>query len=239
MKVVILCGGKGTRLREETVFKPKPMVMVGDRPILWHIMKLYSHYGFNDFVLCLGYKGEMIKDYFDKNKIPNWKITFVDTGLECETGSRIAKAKKYLDEDQDNNFFLTYGDGVSSVDINKLLNFHKEKNAVVTLTGVRPISPFGVVEIQVGLVKSFREKPKSDDWINGGFFVCNKKVFDYLSSDGSCVFEQEPLRLLATKGELAAYQHNEFWQCVDTFKDLKGLSHLYDKGQRPWMVWEA
>ena len=239
MKVVILCGGRGTRLREETEFRPKPMVMVGNQPILWHIMKLYSYHGFNDFVLCLGYKGGMIKDYFDKNQIPNWKITFAETGLENETGSRIAQIKKYLDEDWDDNFLLTYGDGIANIDINKLLNFHKEKKAVVTLTGVRPTSPFGVVEIQDGLAKSFREKPKSSDWVNGGFFVCNKKVFDYLSSDDSCVLEQGPLRALAVKGELAAYCHDDFWQCVDTFKDLKGLAHLYNQGRRPWMVWET
>jgi len=237
MKTVILCGGKGTRLHEETEYKPKPMVLVGGKPILWHIMKLYSHYGFNDFVLCLGYKGEMIKDYFDKNKIPGWNIIFADTGLECQTGGRVAQIKKYLGEDE--NFFLTYGDGVSNVDINKLLDFHKEKNKIVTLTGVRPVSPFGVLEIKDSLVKSFREKPKTDNWINGGFFVCNKKVFDFLSSDENCVLEQEPFRAIAAKSELAVYCHDDFWQCLDTFKDLKGLSYLYDKGERRWMVWES
>lgn len=237
MKVVILCGGKGTRLREETEYRPKPMVVVGDKPILWHIMKLYSHYGFNDFVLCLGYKGEMIEDYFDKNKIPGWNIVCVKTGLESQTGSRIAKIKEYLGKDE--NFFLTYGDGVANININKLLNFHKEKNKTVTLTGVKPFSPFGILEIQSDLVKSFKEKPKTDSWVNGGFFVCNKKVFDYLSLDDNCIFEQKPLQALAAKGELAAYCHDDFWQCMDTFKDLKGLSYLYDKGERRWMVWEA
>lgn len=260
MKVVILCGGKGTRLREETEYKPKPMVLVGDRPILWHIMKLYSHYGFNDFILCLGYKGEVIKDYFlnydelnhdftlklgshDKQIIyhrketPAWNITFTETGLECETGSRIAKIKKHLEEE--GNFFLTYGDGVANVDIRSLLNFHREKNKTVTVTGIRPTNPFGVIEVDEGLVKTFAEKPQSKDWTNGGFFVCNKRVFDYLSPDGNCVFEKEPLRTLAAEGELSIYHHHDFWHCVDTFKDVKGLASLYEQGVRPWMVWES
>lgn len=239
MKAVILCGGKGTRLREETEYKPKPMVLVGDKPILWHIMKLYSHYGVNDFVLCLGYKGEMIKDYFTENAMPEWNITFADTGLECHTGGRIAKIKKYLEMEDDENFFLTYGDGVANVDIKKLLDFHISKNKIATITGVKPVSPWGVLEIQSGLVKSFVEKPKTDNWINGGFFVCNRRIFDYLPLDDDCVFEQEPLRSLSAKDELAVYCHDDFWKCVDTFKDLTGLSQLYDKGERRWMVWES
>lgn len=259
MKTVILCGGRGTRLREETEFRPKPMVMVGDRPILWHIMKLYSHYGFNDFVLCLGYKGDVIKDYFlnyeelnhdftlklgsgvkeivhhDK-KMPSWNITFVDTGLDCETGSRVAKAKKYLEGEED--FFLTYGDGVANVDLKNLLSCHREKNRVVTVTSVRPTNPFGIIEAKDGIVKSFFEKPQSKEWANGGFFVCNKKIFDHLSEDGNCIFEKEPLRGLAVKGDLITYHHNGFWHCVDTLKDVKGLANLYDRGNRPWMVWE-
>lgn len=258
MKVVILCGGKGTRLREETEYKPKPMVMVGDKPILWHIMKLYSYYGFNDFILCLGYKSEIIRDYFlnydeihhdftlklgpgqkkilyhDK-KTPNWNITFAETGLECETGSRIARVKKYLDGEK--NFFLTYGDGVANVNIKDLFAYHKKKNKIVTVTSIKPTNPFGIIEVEKGLVKSFSEKPQSKDWVNGGFFVCNKKIFDYLSDDSACVFEKEPLRGLTAKGELATYHHNDFWHCVDTLKDIKGLAHLYDQGHRPWMVW--
>ena len=260
MKAVILCGGKGTRLREETEFKPKPMVMVGDKPILWHIMKLYSYYGVNDFILCLGYKGEMIKEYFlnydeythdftlqlgsgekkilhHDNTTPNWNITFADTGQEAETGNRIARIKKYLGGDE--NFFLTYGDGVANVDIPELLKYHEEKGKTVTVTGIKPRNPFGVLEVDAGLVSTFAEKPKSNDWTNGGFFVCGKKVFDYLSDDGACIFEQTPLRKLAAEGNLAIYQHGDFWHCVDTFKDLKGLDHLYQKGERPWMVWES
>ena len=259
MKVVILCGGRGTRLREETEFKPKPMVLVGDCPILWHIMKLYSHYGFNDFILCLGYKGEMIKDYFlnydeanhdftlnlgpegkqiihHEKETPRWNITFADTGLDCETGSRIKRIEKYLDDDK--NFFLTYGDGVADVNIKKLLDFHEEKGKTITVTGIRPTNPFGVIEVDDGLVKTFAEKPQSKDWTSGGFFVCDKKIFSHLSGDGTCVFEKGPLRALATEGELAVYHHNDFWHCVDTFKDVKGLASLHEQGIRPWMVWE-
>ena len=260
MKTVILCGGRGTRLREETEFRPKPMVMVGDRPILWHIMKLYSHYCFNDFVLCLGYKGEQIKEYFlnydelnhdftlklgqgvkqvvhYEKKTPAWNITFVDTGLESETGSRLAKVQKYLAGEE--NFFLTYGDGVANVDLKNLLSHHQQKSKTVTVTSVRPINPFGIIEAESGMVKSFLEKPQSKEWVSGGFFVCNKKLFDYLSTDDSCVLEKEPLQNIAVKGELAVYHHNDFWHCVDTLKDVKGLAHLYDQGNRPWMVWEA
>lgn len=259
MKVVILCGGKGTRLREETEYKPKPLIMVGDRPILWHIMKLYSHYGFNDFVLCLGYKGEMIKDYFlnyderahdftlklgsgekkimhHGNATPNWNITFADTGLDCDTGSRVARIKKYIGNDED--FFLTYGDGVANVNILELLKHHKERGKTVTVTGIQPPNPFGVIEVNEGLVKTFAEKPQSQDWTNGGFFVCNRRVFDKLSDDGKCVFEQKPLRNLAQKGELVVYHHKDFWHCVDTLKHMEGLNALYVKGNRPWMVWE-
>lgn len=260
MKVVILCGGKGTRLREETEFRPKPLVLVGDKPILWHIMKLYSHYGYNDFVLCLGYKGDMIKQYFlnydelthdftlqlgsgkknifhHKNDTPHWNITFSDTGLECETGSRIARIKKYLGEDED--FFLTYGDGVANVNIPALLAYHKEKNKTVTVTGIKPPNPFGVLEVEEGLVRTFAEKHQSKDWTNGGFFVCNKKVFDYLDDSGACTFEQGPLGHLAHKNELAVYRHDDFWHCVDTLKHVEGLNAIYQKGARPWMVWEG
>lgn len=262
MKVVILCGGRGTRLSEETEFKPKPMVMVGNRPILWHIMKLYSHYGYNDFVLCLGYKGEMIKDYFLKhdelahdftlqlgsgvkqvnhhgNTTPHWNITFADTGIECETGSRIARVRKYLN-DSDDSFFLTYGDGLADVHMPSLLEHHKRAGKIITVTSIRPPNPFGVLEINDdGLVTSFAEKHQSKDWTNGGFFVCNKKVFDYIDDSGKCIFEQGPLGEIAHKGELIAYKHQNFWHCVDTLKHLDGLNSLYQKGQRPWMVWES
>jgi glucose-1-phosphate cytidylyltransferase len=260
MKIVILCGGKGTRLREETEFRPKALVAVGNKPILWHVMKLYSHYGFNDFILCLGYKGEMIKDYFlnydelshdftlnlgsgkkeihhYNNTTPAWNITFADTGLECETGSRIARIKKYIGDDED--FFMTYGDGVANVNIPALLQYHKEKARVVTVTGIKPPNPFGVLEVESGLVTSFAEKHQSKDWTNGGFFVCNKKMFDYLSDDGECIFEQGPLNQLSHQGQLAVYQHNDFWHCVDTLKHVEGLNSLYHKGTRPWMAWES
>ena len=259
MKVVILCGGTGTRLKEETEYKPKPLVMVGDRPILWHIMKLYSHYGFNDFVLCLGYKGDMIKDYFlkydelahdftlklgagDKQIIHhekatlNWNITFANTGLDCMTGSRIARIKKYIGNDEE--FFLTYGDAVANVDIANLYRYHKEKGKAVTVTGIQPPNPFGVIEAENGIVSTFTEKPQSGDWANGGFFVCNKSIFNELSSEGHMVFEEKPLRTVAARGDLAIYNHKDFWHCVDTFKHLEGLNAHYNKQHRPWMVWE-
>ena len=259
MKVIILCGGQGTRLREETEYRPKPLVMVGNRPMLWHIMKLYSHYGYNDFVLCLGYKGEMIKNYFlnydelahdftlhlgsgkkevlhHQNTTPRWSITFADTGQSCETGSRIARIRQYIGDDEE--FMLTYGDAVADVNLADLYKFHQERGKTVTVTGVQPPSPFGVMATNEGLVKAFTEKPQSEDWTNGGFFVCNNKIFDYLSSDGTTVFEQEPLKRLASEGELAIYHHRNFWHCVDTFKHLEGLNAYYKKGNRQWMIWE-
>ena len=259
MKVVILCGGQGTRLREETEYRPKPLVMVGDRPILWHIMKLYSHYGFHEFILCLGYKGDMIKNYFlnydelahdftlqlgsgkkeiyhHANKTPDWNITLADTGQTCETGSRIARIQTYIGNDEE--FFLTYGDAVADVNIADLYRYHREKGKMVTVTGIQPLNPFGVLKTQEGVVTSFTEKPQSQDWTNGGFFVCNKRVFDFLSLDGSTVFEQEPLRQIALKGQFAIYQHNKFWYCVDTMKHLEDLNAMHKQGDRPWMVWE-
>ena len=214
MKVVILCGGRGTRLNEETEFKPKPLVHIGGLPILWHIMKIYSFYGFNDFVLCLGYKGEMIREYFlnldwfnndftlqlgykhrkilkHGKKGIKWNITFVDTGEETQTGGRVLKIKKYITED---NFLLTYGDGLSNVNINKLVNFHLSIGKIATLTAVHPMSPFGIIEIKDGLVKSFKEKPRLEGMINGGFFALNKKIFKYL--DENSILEEEPLRKL-------------------------------------------
>ncbi len=259
MKTVILCGGRGTRLREETEYRPKALVTVGDKPILWHIMKLYSHHGFNDFILCLGYKGEMIKDYFlnydelahdftlqlgsgtkkiihHDNSTPNWNITFADTGLDTETGSRIARIQKYLGDDEE--FFLTYGDGLADVNIPALYKFHKSRGKIATVTGIKPPNPFGVLDVENGLVNTFAEKPQLKDWANGGFLVCDKKVFNYLSDDRSCIFEETPLRSLAHDGQLAVFHHNDFWHCVDTLKHVEGLNNLYRKGQRPWMVWE-
>ncbi|OGZ42381.1 MAG: glucose-1-phosphate cytidylyltransferase [Candidatus Ryanbacteria bacterium RIFCSPHIGHO2_02_FULL_45_43] len=260
MKVVILCGGRGARLSEETEVQPKPLVRIGERPILWHIMKLYSHYRYNDFILCIGYKGEMIKNYFlnydemhhdftlklgsgekqihhyGKNT-PKWNITFVDTGgPEAETGSRIARVRPYLEDDEE--FFLTYGDGVTNININKLYEYHKEKRKVATVTGIKRADRFGVLEVDDGLANKFAEKPQMAGMTNGGFFVLNKKIFDYLSEQTTCVFEKEPLLNLVKDKQLAVYYHDDFWQCVDTQKDLMGLNSLYRKGHTPWMVWD-
>jgi len=257
MKVVILCGGVGTRMKEETEFKPKPMVRIGEKPILWHIMKIYSHYGFNDFILCLGYKGDMIKEYFlnydcmnndftidlgCKDKISfygnhcesNWRVTLADTGLETNTGGRIKKIEKYVDGD---TFFATYGDGVADINLKKLLEHHKTKGGVATLTAVHPLSRYGVIESDdEDMIKGFKEKPKLDGWINAGFFVFNKDVFDYL--DGNCVLEKTPMERLSGKGELAVYHHSGFWQCMDTFKDSELLNHLWSSSSAPWRVWK-
>jgi glucose-1-phosphate cytidylyltransferase len=259
MKVVILCGGKGTRLHEETEFKPKPLVQIGGMPILWHIMKIYSSYGFRDFILCLGYKGSMIKDFFlhyeeltndftlnlrsldsrihyhNTEKLEDWNITFVDTGLETQTGGRIARIKDLIKDDDD--FFLTYGDGLSNVDINALLNYHYEKNRVLTLTGVHPPSPFGIITVKDGIVTSFKEKPKLEGFVNGGFFVCSKRMFDYISTDVNCIFEEKPMKRLTKEGQLAVYEHTDFWQAMDTQKHVNELNKIWDSGKAPWKIW--
>ncbi|MBU4580262.1 glucose-1-phosphate cytidylyltransferase [Patescibacteria group bacterium] len=260
MKVVILCGGKGTRLREETEYKPKPLVLIGGKPILWHIMKIYSHYGYNDFILCLGYKADMIKDYFlrlhesvndftldfnypkpktiihGKNHDKNWKITFVDTGLETEKGGRIAQIKKYI---TDQDFFLTYGDGVGDLDIKKLYRLHKTNNKIVTVTGVRLSMFGGRLEIKDDTVKAFEEKPTlRKEWLNGGFFVCNKKIFDYLSEDKSCVFEEDVLPQLAKEGQMSVYKHNDFWYTMNTYKESEELNKMWNSGKAAWKIWK-
>lgn len=261
MKVVILCGGKGTRLREETEYKPKPMAKIGKMPIIWHIMKIYSHYGYKDFVLCLGYKGEMFKEYFlnfeelandftlklrsneerifhhNHEHLEDWNITFVDTGEESMTGARVARVKNYLEGEE--NFFLTYGDGLANVNINKLLEFHKDRDKIVTLTCVHPATFGGVIEYEGGLAKSFKEKPQLEGLINGGFMVCNKKIFDYLSEDDSCVLEKEPMIKLANEGQLAAYYHDSFWYGMNTYKEYEELNKMWEAGQRPWKIWEG
>lgn len=261
MKVVILCGGKGMRLREETEHRPKPLVTIGDMPILWHIMKIYAHHGHRDFILCLGYKGEMIKDYFlnfdervnsftlrlgagvkeiihhnKKKLIDEWNITFADTGLNSDTGGRIALVKDLIGGDED--FFLNYCDGVANVDINATLRYHQAKGRVATLCGVNHINPFGVIEPQDGLVKSFIEKPKSQAFINGGFYILNKRFFNYLSGDPNQKFEHGPMEKLVNDGELAVYPHHGFWYCVDTMKHLEDLNEMYKTGQTPWMIWQ-
>lgn len=254
MKVVILCGGKGTRLAGETEFKPKPLVKIGDMPILWHIMKIYAFYQFSDFILCLGYRGEMIKEFFvnmpwmsndftlelSSSKktilraypIEDWRITFIDTGLETNTGGRIKLIEQYIEDDL---FMATYGDGVSDIDIKRLLAFHKEKGKIATLTAIHPSSQFGIIEEKDGIAASFKEKPMLEGLINGGFFVFNKKIFNYLTKDS--VLEEEPLRELAKDRELAVYTHPGFWMCMDTAKQAQMLNDMWNKGNRPWKIW--
>jgi len=256
MKVVLLAGGLGTRLSEETVLKPKPMVEIGGSPILWHIMKIYASYGFNDFVICLGYKGYVIKEYFanyflhqsdvtfdmaeNKLEIHNsqaepWKVTLVDTGYDTFTGGRIKRVKKYLNNEP---FLLTYGDGVGNVDIKSLVNFHKVHNKLVTVTAVQPSGRFGALNISDSdHVLSFMEKPKGDGaWINGGFFVCQPEVLDYISDD-STIFEKEPLENIASDGQMVAYKHAGFWKPMDTLRDKQELEHLWESGKAPWKNW--
>ncbi|MFN3484192.1 MAG: glucose-1-phosphate cytidylyltransferase [Planctomycetota bacterium] len=255
MPVVILCGGMGTRLREETEFKPKPLVTIGDMPILWHIMKIYGRYGFREFILCLGYKGHLIKEFFlnypwmandvtlhlrGHRKIvheihppEDWQITFADTGLYTPTGGRVARIRRYVKSE---DFCVTYGDGLANVDLDRLVAFHRAKKKIATLTAVHPMSPFGVIESEDGLARSFKEKPRLEGLINGGFFVFNRKIFDYLTEDS--VLEEEPLRTLAGRGQLAVYEHKDFWMCMDTFKDVERLNRMWAEGRRPWVVWE-
>ncbi len=237
MKVVILAGGYGTRIAEETSVRPKPMVEIGGKPMLWHVMKIFSTQGFNDFIICAGYKGDMIKEYFSKGiDNENWNITIVDTGQETMTGGRIKRIKDYLGNGQ---FFLTYGDGVADVDLKKLLEFHNGHNLPATVTAVQPEGRFGILKIEGknGLVSSFREKPKNGgSWINGGFFILDPKVIDYIQGDET-VFEQEPMKQLVEDGKLAAYRHKGFWMCLDTLRDKNILEELWQKGQALWKVW--
>lgn len=258
--VAILCGGKGTRLKEETEFRPKPMVMVGDRPMIWHIMKSYSTYDFTNFMLCLGYKGDMIREYFinydwnhsdillelGQQKIThldnghdeeNWKIWLINTGQETMTGGRLKRLKPYLDKSGSDIFMATYGDGVANIDLNQLLAYHQSHGKLATVSAVRPPSRFGELQIENNLVTSFKEKPQtSDGWINGGYMVLHKKVLDLIDNDDT-VFEAEPLKILADKGELAVYHHEGFWQCMDTYRELELLKSLYEKGEAPWKIW--
>ncbi|BAF73077.1 glucose-1-phosphate cytidylyltransferase [Sulfurovum sp. NBC37-1] len=257
MKVVILAGGYGTRIAEETDIKPKPMVQIGGKPILWHIMKIYSHYGFNDFVILLGYKGYYIKEYFTNyflhqsditidlqnnqmqvhdNYSEPWKVTLVDTGLDAMTGARIKRAQRHIG---DETFLLTYGDGVSDVDIAKTVELHKKHGKTLTMTAIQPEARFGNLEIDTdGSVQAFAEKPRSEGgWINGGFFVCEPGVFDYLEEDDSCVFEQMPLQKIAVDNEIVAYKHPRFWQCMDTLRDNQKLNQMWKANQAPWKVW--
>ncbi|MFN3786820.1 glucose-1-phosphate cytidylyltransferase [Sulfurihydrogenibium azorense] len=256
MKVVILAGGFGTRLSEETDIKPKPMVEIGGKPILWHIMKIYSSYGFNDFIICLGYKGYIIKEFFANyflhtsdvtidlkdNKIEvhsvkaePWKVTLVDTGLNTMTGGRIKRIKPFV---ENQTFMLTYGDGVGNIDIKKLLEFHKSHGKYATLTAVQPSGRFGALHLEGDKVKEFEEKPKGDGaWVNGGFFVLEPQIFDYIEGDET-IWEKEPLENLAKDGQLMAYKHTGFWKPMDTLRDKRELELLWQSGNPPWKIWE-
>jgi glucose-1-phosphate cytidylyltransferase len=259
MKVVILCGGQGTRLREETEYRPKPLVDVGGRPILWHIMKMYAHYGHQDFVLCLGYRGHMIKEYFlnyeamnndfsiclgkqhridyhGAHQEQNFCVTLADTGVDSMTGSRVKQVQKYADNGR---FMVTYGDGVSDVDIAKLLKFHESHGKLATITTVRPFSRFGVLELgDKGNVQAFAEKPQVEGWASAGFFVFEPGVFDYLSADPSCILERDPLERLAKENQLMAYRHEGFFYAMDTYREYLYLNEAWNKGQAPWAVWK-
>ncbi len=255
MKVVILAGGLGTRISEESIIKPKPLVEIGGKPIIWHIMKLYSKYGLNDFIICCGYKGYLIKEYFinyslhttditvdvrtnkvkihKKNTEP-WKITLIDTGQDSQTGDRIKKIQKYVGED----FCLTYGDGLSSINIRKLINFHKKNKKFATVTAVKPAGRFGAIELKNNFVTNFLEKPGGDGgWINGGFFVLNKNIFQYISKS-PCIWERKPMEKLAKKKQLLAYKYNGFWYPMDTLRDRNYLEDLWNKKKAPWKTWD-
>ena len=257
MKVVILAGGLGTRISEESYLKPKPMITIGEQPILWHIMKYYSGFGFHDFVICCGYRGHIIKEYFadyylhrsdvtfdfsqenrmtvHQNVAEPWRVTLVDTGLNTQTGARVKRVQKYIGDEP---FMLTYGDGVGDVDLNALLNQHHSSGKLATLTGVQPGGRFGVLDLEGQTVTGFREKAKEDGgWINGGFMVMNPEVFDYLSSEENCVLERIPLETLAQKGKLGIYKHPGFWQCMDTQRDKVKLEEMWYSGRVPWRIW--
>ena len=230
MKCVILAGGYGTRISEESHIKPKPMIEIGGKPILWHIMKIYSVHKINDFVICLGYKGDQIKEYFDKFDSTSWNIQLVDTGEDTMTGGRLKRIQDHIDD----TFCVTYGDGLSDVDINRLISFHKEKKSLATLTAIHPPERFGVLNLSGDYVKEFHEKHTGESsWINGGFFVFEPEIFDYLHDD-STVLERTPLETLAKEQKLTAFKHDGFWQCVDTKRDLNYLEEIYLKGA-PWM----
>lgn len=257
MKVVILCGGLGTRLREETEFRPKPMVEVGGRPILWHIMKIYAHHGFRDFVLCLGYRGHMIKEYFLNYEALNndftihlgrqssieyhgghgeqdFRVTLVDTGLETQTGGRLRRVRRFVEDD---TFLATYGDGLADVNLRALLEFHRGHGRLATVTAVQPFSRFGVLDVGADdRVQRFVEKPRSETWANAGYFVFHRRLFDYLDGDDT-VLEREPLERLVREGQLMTYKHNGSFFAMDTYREYKALNDLWAGGKVPWKVW--
>jgi len=258
MKVVLLAGGFGTRLSEETDIRPKPMVEIGGKPILWHIMKTYSEYGFNEFVILLGYKGYYIKEYFanyflhqsdvtidmssgsmevHNNSSEPWKVTLLDTGLHSMTGGRIKKAQDFIGDEA---FMLTYGDGVADIKIDELVKFHKSHGKLLTMTSAQPDGRFGALNIDSNdKVIEFKEKPKGDgSWINAGYFVCEPKVFDYIIGGDDVVFEQEPLKNLAKEGEIYTYKHHDFWMPMDTLRDKMKLNEMYENNNAPWTIWK-
>jgi glucose-1-phosphate cytidylyltransferase len=260
MKVVILCGGRGTRLKEETEFRPKPMLPIGNRPILWHIMKTYAHHGHRDFILCLGYKGEMIRDYFrnylwntcdttlrlgiepeirfhTRHEEEDWSVTLADTGENSMTAYRVRQIEKYLGEDD--AFLLTYGDGVGNVDINASIRFHGQTGQICAMTAVHPPGRFGELGLdESGRVHGFNEKPQAEGgYINGGYMVCSRRIFAYLPDDPGVMLEQDPMRKLTAEGQLAAFRHEGFWQPMDTFQEFTLLNSLWEKGNAPWKVW--
>ncbi|ABC78510.1 glucose-1-phosphate cytidylyltransferase [Syntrophus aciditrophicus SB] len=258
IQTVILCGGVGTRLREETEFRPKPMVNIGSHPILWHIMKYYSQFGHKDFILALGYKGEMIKNYFCHYELMNndvtielgqpertcihyahdeagWKITLADTGEKTLKGARLKKVERYIRGDM---FMMTYGDGIADVDINELLAFHKAHGKMATVTGINPASRFGELKIDGDRVEAFREKPRNGNGlINGGFLVFNREIFNYLTTDDSCDLEIGPLEQIAREGQLMVYKHRGFWACMDTLRDMEYLNRIWNAGEARWKIW--
>lgn len=256
MKAVILAGGLGTRISEETHLKPKPMVEIGGKPILWHIMKIYSHYGINEFIICLGYKGYMIKEYFanyflhmsdvtfdmsnnsmevHQQHTEPWKVTLIDTGSESMTGGRLKRVASFLNKEP---FCFTYGDGVSDVNLHKLIAHHNQQRTLATMTAIQPPGRYGSLVINDGYIKRFQEKPKGDGaWINGGFFILEPEVIEYIQSDNT-IWEREPLERLAREGQLCAYRHDGFWQAMDTLRDKVKLEELWQSGAAPWKVWK-
>jgi glucose-1-phosphate cytidylyltransferase len=260
MKVVILCGGKGTRLREETEFRPKPMVPIGGKPILWHIMKSYAHYGHKEFILCLGYKGEMIKDYFrnylwntcditlllgqqsavqfhNRHDEEDWSVTLADTGEDSMTAYRVRQIRRYIPAGE--SFLLTYGDGLSTIDVNASIAAHRAAGKVCTLSAVHPAGRFGALRIEEdGRIHTFSEKPQFEEaYVNGGYMVCGPRLFDYLPDDPNVMLERQPMDRLVSDGQLHAYKHDGFWQPMDTYQESQHLNKLWAEGKAPWKVW--